>query len=435
LIKNNAKVGANIAKKLSEIRNNQTRNCTLSNTNNHVTLIGGINIDLAFKLIDDKTLKLKGVTQPCVFNTCLGGVARNMAESLMKFGNKSTLLSAISNDLVGNSIIEKSKSIGFDTSKWLILDHNKQTSTGSYCSLFDKQGELLLGLGAMEAHDYIKPEFLKKHENLYEKSSICIVDADLSVESLRYILNKCYKDFKLPVWYNPTDLRKCMRVIEAKSLSKITFMSPNSKELLAIFLDVFGKANESDDRINEIQIKQKLNTSELKNLEKIFKNYKKSSQIDKIDKIDNENLKLILKYLLIYVPFIFLSRGSNDLILASACKLNLYERQQLPIKRVQNDESLINEWSPQLSYFPVIKLDSCENIINVSGAGDNTSAGIVSGILKDYDLITCVYNGLLAAKYTLMTNENLSPKISTIDLKVLNNIIEDYKDNVKIEYF
>ena len=434
LIKNNAKVGANIAKKLSELRNKEKEIYSINNNDNHVTLIGGINIDFAFKLIDDKTMKLKGVTQPCAFNSCLGGVARNMAESLIRFGNNSTLLSTISNDLVGNSILEKSKSIGFDTSKFLILDHAKQTSTGSYCSLFDKQGELILGLGAMDAHDYIKPEYLKYHEKLLEKSSICIVDADLSVESLRYIFNKCYED-KLPVWYNPTDLRKCMRVIEAKSLSKVTFISPNSKELLAIFLDMFGKSNESDDRINEIQIKQKLNTSELKNLEKLYKTYKKSNQIEKIDQSDNENLKLILKYLLIYVPFIFLSRGSNDLILASACKLNLHEHHQLPIRKVENKEILFNEWSPQLTYFPVIKLELSENIVNVSGAGDNTSAGIISGILKDYDLIKCVYNGLLAAKYTLMTNENVSPKISTIDSKILDSIINEYKNGVKIENF
>lgn len=167
LIKNNAKIGAEIANKLCVLKQRdnesvQSSTPSLSSTTKTygaqncgsstdiVTLVGGVNIDFTFKLHDDKTINYKGVTQPCTFHQCLGGVARNMTESLIRYGlNKSILISAISNDLVGNYIVEKSKSIGFDTSKWLMLDNVDHTSTGSYCSLFDTHGELLLGLGAM----------------------------------------------------------------------------------------------------------------------------------------------------------------------------------------------------------------------------------------------------------------------------------------------
>ena len=431
LIKNNAKIGAEVAKKLVELNGRKSslvdNSTSVTETTNHqITLIGGVNIDFAFKLNDNKTMQYKGVTQPCTFHQCLGGVARNMAESLIRFGVKrSYLISAISNDLIGNYITDKSKSIGFDTSKWLVLDNNKEASTGSYCTLFDPHGELLFGLGAMKAHDYIAPKFVEKHEELLHQSSICIVDADLPVETLHFVVNKCY-NLNLPVWFNPTDLRKCMRIIQAKTLSKVTYMSPNTKELLTIFTHVFERYKECDSRVGENEIKKRLTSSELIRLEEIKNIYKNN-----MDHIEINDLKMILKYLVIYVPFIFLSQGSKDLILASSRKLNLNERKQLPIKNTK--ASNLCEWSPEINYFPVVKLKSNEVIINESGAGDNTSAGIIAGIMKDYDLISTIYSGLLAAKYTILTHENVANEVSSINLNILNSIVEEYRCNIKTE--
>lgn len=263
----------------------------------------------------------------------------------------------------------------------------------------------------------------KNLDNLY-KSSIVIVDADVPVETLRYIVGICY-DAKIPIWYNPTDLRKCMKIIDAKSLSKLTYISPNSKELFTIFAHIFQHPTTLDDRITEYEIKQKLSEHEFKNLNRIIKRYKTN-----LDNIEINDLKAILKYLLIYVPFIVLSRGSNDLILASSSKLSLYERKQLPLKK---NFQKINDWSPQLNYFPVIQLNSNETVVNVSGAGDNTSAGIIAGVLRDYDLVSTIYCGLLAAKYTLLTHENVSSRISNINSNLIHEISYQYTKEIKVE--
>ena len=67
LIKNNAKIGAQIAKqltKLNVIENIQPPIMYSDSDNNiehQVTLLGGVNIDFAFKLKDDKTMKFKGI--------------------------------------------------------------------------------------------------------------------------------------------------------------------------------------------------------------------------------------------------------------------------------------------------------------------------------------------------------------------------------------
>ena len=74
LIKNNARVSAKIAIELNKLMN------SVSNSNKsdryvvkeQVTVIGGINLDNIYKLEDEKTIHLKGVTQPTTFHqSCL----------------------------------------------------------------------------------------------------------------------------------------------------------------------------------------------------------------------------------------------------------------------------------------------------------------------------------------------------------------------------
>ena len=71
LIKNNARVGARIALELSKRHTNSSN----QSGNDHITVIGGVNLDNTYKLLDEKTVGLKGVTQPTQFNQSLGGVA------------------------------------------------------------------------------------------------------------------------------------------------------------------------------------------------------------------------------------------------------------------------------------------------------------------------------------------------------------------------
>ena len=84
LIKNNARIGAKIAVALSKCQKTPVN----SRSTENVTVIGGVNLDNTYKLVDEKTVGLKGVTQPALFNQSLGGVGRNMAEALLRFNIK-----------------------------------------------------------------------------------------------------------------------------------------------------------------------------------------------------------------------------------------------------------------------------------------------------------------------------------------------------------
>lgn len=144
LIRNNARTSALIALELKKLQsqavNAASRPARSSSVKSSspvgnvcdkkVTLIGGINLDSTYKLTDEKTIHLKGVTQPVVASSCMGGVARNMAEALIRLGaHKATLLSSIGDDVAGKYVLEHSEKIGFDTSKWLRLTQ-QEMSTG-----------------------------------------------------------------------------------------------------------------------------------------------------------------------------------------------------------------------------------------------------------------------------------------------------------------
>ena len=400
LIKNNARVSARIAvelKKIDSTNSAQPKTYSTSSNivDNQIAVIGGCNLDYTFKLTDEKTINIKGVTQPCEFAPTMGGVARNMSEALFRLGIKnSILITTIGNDMAGQYIAETSKFIGLDTSRIEILD-KKSVPTGMYSAIFDTRGELTLALGNMEAHDHITPGLVKKNLDALVNSEFCVIDADIPMETIEYVSSVCEKE-SIPVWFNPTDLRKCYKIIN--SLDKVTYMSPNSKELFTLF----SLALEKD---------KTLGREEMKVLSEINAKYKES--VNDLDRLSFDDLKLILKYLLKYVPFIVLTRGVDDLILASAVDLVADKENQLPTKStIKQFKSMPRK--PQMLFFPIIKLNEFEKVVNVSGAGDSNSSGMIAGIVKNYKLNTIVYNGLTAAKLTIMSNKTVSPSLNSI---------------------
>ena len=82
--------------------------------------------------------------------------------------------------------------------------------------------------------------------------------------------------------------------------------------------------------------------------------------------------------------------------------------------------------------FPALNIDN-EAIVNVTGAGDSCSSGLIAGLVKGYDLKFAILNGLLAAKYALMTHMNISTKLGDIDLDLLKKISVENESFLRIK--
>ena len=213
---------------------------------------------------------------------------------------------------------------------------------------------------------------------------------------MKYVCEQC-ESKGIPVWYNPTDYRKCDKIVQVGCLSKLTYMSPNLKELLLI-------------------------------ARSLFKNEKSHLLKDVNETSDLESLKPILKHLVEFVPLIVLSRGEKDLILASRTRLDLKSSVEMPRKgRCLNRA----KFEPHLYLFPTIKLSGQETVVNVSGAGDSASSGIVSGIVKGFSLIDSVYYGLLAAKCTLKTNKTVADDLVNINKSDIDRAVKENEKEIK----
>ncbi len=273
----------------------------------------------------------------------------------------------------------------------------------------------MFGCGDMRAHDKIVPSYIKEHIHLIDDSAMCVIDADIPIETITYITNFCQTK-NIPVWYNPTDLRKSTKVVEAGVFSKLTFMSPNTKELFAIFSAVV----DSD---------LSLNITEKNDFKIIICKYK-----DILTNLDSKDLKIILKYLVKFVPVIILSRGPKPLMLACAYDLNIYKTEQLPTRENISKTKEKIGGNCYIYKFPVLQLEKNEIYMNESGAGDSMSAGIIYGILNNYTLGCSIYNGILSAKLALLTSSNISPDLSYVKLDRIEKLLDFNDSNITKEW-
>lgn len=166
----------------------------LPSPDEHICVIGGANMDLqgfptnSFNLHDSNPGQLK---------LSLGGVGRNIAENLKRMEKDVKLITAIGNDVYGEKIYHHSDELGIDLDGVLRLE-NHQTST--YLSILDNQGDMHVAIADMQIMNELTPEYIESQRFKIEDSKICVLDTNLPLETLHYIVN----NFKGPDFFVDT---------------------------------------------------------------------------------------------------------------------------------------------------------------------------------------------------------------------------------------
>ncbi len=149
---------------------------------NSIFAIGGANVDRKFHL--DGHVQY-GTSNPSTVTESVGGVARNIAENLGRFGNEVKLISLLGQDQ-GAKFIEK------ESQAFMNLDYAEalpDLKTGSYSAVLDAKGELILAMADMSIYDSLLPSVLKKYEALLSNAKCLIVDLNCPKESVVYLQN------------------------------------------------------------------------------------------------------------------------------------------------------------------------------------------------------------------------------------------------------
>lgn len=168
----------------------------------HVTVIGGINMDIYG--IADEQLTGKTSNPGHIFHA-VGGLGRNISLNLRKLGIFNYLISVYGDDVEGEQFKADASNNDMDItySKQLI---NKRTS--SYIYLNQPTGERFVGLDDMGINNYITPEFLQGRLDVIQNSTCVVIDSNIPESTVEWICD----NFDGPIFAKAVSLVKTNRL-------------------------------------------------------------------------------------------------------------------------------------------------------------------------------------------------------------------------------
>lgn len=191
------------------------------NPDGPVLVIGAAGVDIVGRLRGELRSK---TSTPAVIRSSYGGVARNVAENLVRLGQPVNLISVVGEDDEGDRLLQGLVAAGVNPERVL---RTSQYVTNSYLAIIDSQGELQFALDDMRAINCLTPQFIREQAVLFKEASILFVDANLPKDTLRTVMSLARRAH-LPVCADPTSVSLAVRL--RPYLSRFFLMIPNNAE-------------------------------------------------------------------------------------------------------------------------------------------------------------------------------------------------------------
>lgn len=382
LIKNNAEVAAEIALhlnlKTNIINESSDSSAFISNYDTKInkgpSVIGGATYDTVLR-ISEPEIMFNGSTHKGESQKSCGGVGRNLTNALINLGMKNTkLFSVVGTDEAGKTVVNTIDSAATTVKKLSSI------KTANYTAIVDNKGSCCFGIGEMEAFNKIDQQLLQSNIVTLKNSSFLVLDGNPPLDTMNLSIEVSKKE-KIPLWYEPTDLHKALKIFKCGNGWKnvLNFISPNLNELLAIA------------------------------------EYFKIQAPPKNSEIDLKIIKKIAEQLVELVPVVITTLGARGVLVARKSSENE------PFLDEHN--TLVETTNINSRLYPTPHLD--KKIVSVSGCGDCLAAGIITGVLKGWEESSCITLGLYAAKQSLF-----SFKTVPNSLKSLPTSQDFYKSNL-----
>ena len=293
-----------------------------------ISIIGGANIDIHG--ISLRRIKPRDSNPGNLFSSP-GGVARNIAENIVRLGLPCRLITAVGQDQNGDMLIKNCQELGIDT-RYILRHGEMQTST--YLSIIDSSGEMLNAISDMKVINAITPSYIKSIEKTLIQSELIVLDTNLETTTLKYVINKLNR---IPIFIDTVSTIKAKKILPF--LDKINTLKPNLMEA---------------ESISGIKIK------------------------------DLSKLPLIANW--------FHDKGLKRLFITLGEKGIFYS-------------------APGESGIETLPLQK-NKIVNVSGAGDASMAGLVHAWKEQYSAKESAKKALIAAQIALTNTDTINPSMS-----------------------
>ncbi len=186
-----------------------------------IVVIGSAALDAKAKAITE--LSPEG-SVPGEIRLAVGGVARNIAESLARFELPTLLLTAVGDDSVGDYILEATARAGVDVSHALRIPHER---TGAYLAMLQQDGKRAWSIDDMAVMSHLTPDVIYDHMHLFQSARTVVLDNNLPLESLETVIHIC-NEANVSICADPTSRFLAHRF--KPLLNRFNLMTPNQRE-------------------------------------------------------------------------------------------------------------------------------------------------------------------------------------------------------------
>ncbi|MCX7570939.1 carbohydrate kinase family protein [Tumebacillus sp. DT12] len=190
-----------------------------------VLCVGAAHVDRKAYAQTDVRLK---TSIPVRSETGLGGVARNVAENLVRLGTPVALISRIGGDAEGDRVRREMAALGIDLAG---LTTSDVRSTASYTAVLEAGGELVVGLADMEIYEELTPERVDALPDERLARPIWFLDTNLSAATLERLAGRAAVGQLLTA--DPVSVPKASRLLPILGRIDVLFPSREEAELLS----------------------------------------------------------------------------------------------------------------------------------------------------------------------------------------------------------
>lgn len=197
-----------------------------------VFCFGGATIDRKYR--SDKPVVF-GTKNPVKGHRAFGGVARNVAENLIRLGIATSLMTIVGEDENGRSLVRHLDDLGIDTSQIRATSRNP---TAEYAAVLGPDGDLVVGVSDVDIFDLLDVSDLERAWPHLASASWVFAECNLPAEVIRTLIaRKATARFRLAV--DAVSNEKSSRL--PRDLSGIDVLFLNGKEANA-YLDHTGRS-------------------------------------------------------------------------------------------------------------------------------------------------------------------------------------------------
>lgn len=191
-----------------------------------VVLIGAANIDREARTIEPVQLH---TSNPVDIKEKFGGVARNYASALRKRNINTTLLTAVGDDAEGEQLLQQAKSEQIDISHVWVFPSAR---TGTFTSLVDQTGELIVAMADMKIYENITIEMVEDNWPHIQSAKAIFLDMNMPENIVHHLIHRL-REQQIPLYIDGVSPSKIKKL--PKDLSKVTLLTVTPKEIEALY--------------------------------------------------------------------------------------------------------------------------------------------------------------------------------------------------------